>query len=164
MAFSTCAFASPSGNEISSEWRNEVKINRLTAAAFAASTRCNCPTWSTDSIESPACRDKVEDAVEITASTPRQATASEPGSFRSPTQTSTPHLRRHSTLSAELVSRMSPLTFSPRLASLWQISLPTKPGAPTTRIISFLLKEYSLHPLSDRAMEICWLKQPRQGV
>ena len=113
-------------------------MNRLIPADFAASTRCSCPVSSTDSIESPACRDRVEDAVEITASTPRQAPANESGSLRSPTHTSTPRLLRSATFSVELVARTSALTFSPRQDSLWQISLPTMPVAPTTRIMSVL--------------------------
>ena len=74
----------------------------------------------------------------MTAFTPRQAPASESGSLRSPKNTSVPHSRRSATFSAELVVRISALTFSPRLDSLWQISLPTKPVAPTTRIMSVL--------------------------
>src|SRR4051812_30141399 len=91
-------------------------------------------------MESPACRVKVEEAVEMTAFTPRHAAAIDSGSFRSPTHNSAPDLRRASTFSLELVSRTSALTDSPRPMSLWQISLPTKPVAPATRIICGLLK------------------------
>ena len=115
IAFSTCAFASATGKEIPDERRNDTKTNRRTAALFAASTRCNCPDSSTDSIESPGCRDKVEDAVEITASASRHATASDAGSLRSPTQSSTPHLRRfHLLARASQADQSSYLFASPR--------------------------------------------------
>src|ERR1019366_10717318 len=133
-AFSTCSLASLRGNDILGGLRNETKRNRPTLAPFAAFTRFNCPATSTDSIESPGCRVKVEDAVEITAFTPRQAAAIDWGSFRSPTHNSTPDDRRASIFSFELVPRPSAFTWSPRLVSLWQTSLPTRPVAPTTRI------------------------------
>src|ERR1035441_7901899 len=98
-AASTRIFASARGNEIPAACRNETKTNRLTALAFAPCTRFNCPASSTDSIESPACREKGEDAVEMTVSTPRQAEMSELESFRSPTHSSTPQRRRASTFS-----------------------------------------------------------------
>src|SRR5580658_258652 len=140
IARSTRAFASASGKEIPDWRRNETKTNRLTPAAFAASTRCSCPASSTDSIESPTCRERVEDAVEMTASTPRHAPASKLVSFRSPTNTSTPHPRKDASFSLELVGRTSALTFSPCFVSRWQISLPTIPVEPTTRTMPVLPK------------------------
>src|SRR5215469_10337877 len=89
-AFSTCSFASNRADDIPGALRNETKRNRFTLASRAALTRFNCPTASTESIESPGCRDNVDDAVEITPSTPRQAAASDCGSFKSPTHNSTP--------------------------------------------------------------------------
>jgi len=118
--------------------RNETKTNRSTLQLLAAFTRFNCPAASTDSMESPGWRDDVADAVEIIASTPRQAAATESGSFRSPTHNSTPDACRAAILSFELVARTSALTFSARRASFPQTSLPTKPVAPTTRTISVL--------------------------
>src|ERR1035438_5996232 len=112
IAFSMCAFASPSGKLRLAGRRNETKINRLTPAAFAASTRFSCPCSSTDSIESPACRDKVDEAVEMIAVTPRQAPASELVSFKSATHRSPPQSFRNDTLSGELVVRTSALTCS----------------------------------------------------
>src|SRR5690348_13039663 len=91
-------------------------------------------------MESPGCLAKVEEAVETTASTPRQAATIDSGSFRSPRHNSAPDDRRTSTFSFELVARTSALTGSPRLISLWQTSPPTRPVAPTTRIICILLK------------------------
>src|ERR1035438_5934024 len=135
IASSMCAFASASGKERLAGRRNETKTKRSTPAAFDASTRLSCPCSSTDSIESPACRDKVDDAVEMTAFTPLQAPASEPVSFKSPTHSSTPHFSRDATFSGELVVRTSALTFSPRFANRRQISVPSRPVAPTTRII-----------------------------
>src|SRR4051812_7062542 len=110
MAFSTCSFASLSGDDIPGVLRNDTKTNRFTWASLAAFTRFNCPTASTDWIESPGCRVKVDDAVEITPSTPRQAAATDSGSFRSPRHNSTPIDRRVWTLSFELVARTSALT------------------------------------------------------
>src|SRR5271157_1126162 len=136
IAFSTASFASPSGEDTARDLRNETKTNRPTLQLFAVFTRFNCPAASTDSMESPAWRDLVEDAVEITAFTPRHVAAIESRSFRSPTRNSTPHECRAAVLSFELVPRTSALTFSPRLASLSQTSLPTRPVAPTTRTIS----------------------------
>src|SRR5688572_13115719 len=90
IACSTAALASPSGEGRAGDLRNETKRNLSTLQLFAAFTRFNCPAASTDSIESPGWRESVEDAVEITESTPRQAVASESGFFRSPTHNSTP--------------------------------------------------------------------------
>src|ERR1035437_3623715 len=135
IAFSTASFASPSGKDRAGDLRNETNRNRSTLQLFAVFTRFNCPAASTDSMESPAWRDNVEDAVEITAFTPRQAAAIESGSFRSPTHNSTPHVCRVAILSSELVPRTSALTFSPRRASFSQTALPTRPVAPTTRTI-----------------------------
>src|ERR1019366_6104511 len=134
-ASSTWRLASASGNDMPRGRRNETKTNRATLAALAALTRFSCPAASTDSIESPACREKVEDAVEITASTPRHALLREPGSFRSPTHNSAPHDRRVPNFSLALVARTSARTFSPRRASFWHTSFPTRPVAPATRII-----------------------------
>src|SRR5438552_12151790 len=111
-AFSTALLASPRGAVIPGVLRNETKRNRPTLAALAAFTRFNCPSASTDSIESPGCRDKVEDAVEITAFTPRQAATIESGSFRSPTHNSAPDDRKASIFSFELVARTSAFTGS----------------------------------------------------
>src|SRR5580700_6450280 len=103
--------------------RNETKRNRSTLKLAAIFTKFNCPTASTDSMESPAWRDNVEDAVEITAFTPRQAAAIESGSFRSATHNSTPDDWRAAILSFELVPRTSALTFSPLRANFSQTSL-----------------------------------------
>jgi hypothetical protein len=135
MASSTARFASASGYDRPLGRRNETKTNRPMPAARAAFTRFSCPAASTDSIESPACRERVEDAVEITASTPRHALLREPRSFRSPTHNSAPHDRRVSNFSLALVARTSARTLSPRLASYGHTSFPTRPVAPATRII-----------------------------
>src|SRR6516165_3505477 len=115
MAFSTCSLASDRGDDIPGARRNDTTRNRFALASRAALTRFNCPTASTDSIESPGCRDNVDDAVETTPSTPRQAAAIDCGSFKSPTHNSTPDDRRSSILSLEAVTRTSALTASPRL-------------------------------------------------
>src|ERR1019366_4250284 len=138
MAFSTASLASPRGQAMAGDLRNETKTNRSTLQLLAAFTRFNCPAASTDSMESPGWRDDVADAVEITASTPRQAAATESGSFRSPMHNSTPHDCRAAILSFELVLRTSALTFSPRRASFSQTALPTRPVAPITTTISVL--------------------------
>src|ERR1035441_1941249 len=135
MASSTARFASASGYDRPRGRRNETKTNRSMPAALAAFTRFSCPAASTDSIESPACREKVEDAVEITASTPRHALLREPGTFRSPAHNSAPHDRRVSSFSLALVARTSARTFSPCPASFWHTSFPSRPVAPATRIM-----------------------------
>src|ERR1039458_6038518 len=147
IAFSTASFASLSGQAMAGDLRNETKTKRPTLQLLAVFPRFNCPAASTDSMESPGWRDNVAEAVEITASTPRHAAASESESFRSPTHNSTPDDWRAAILSRELVPRTSALTFSPRRASFPQTSHPTKPVAPTTRTIS-VLQRMILH-LSD---------------
>jgi hypothetical protein len=78
---------------------------------------------STDSIESPACRERVEDAVEMTAFTPRQAPASESGSLRSPTLTSTPRpskgFHKGGGAEAKAYARRNRVPFTPR----WPVPL-----------------------------------------
>src|SRR5271163_1830551 len=110
IASSTMRFASPKGNEKFGGRRNETKTNRGILAALAALTRFSCPAASTDSIESPACRERVDDAVEITASTRLQAATRDSGSFRSPKHNSTPNDLSASSFSLELVGRTSALT------------------------------------------------------
>src|SRR6202048_3340737 len=91
IACSISRFASPSGEDKSGAWRNETKTKRFTSAALAVFTRFSCPAASTDSIESPGCRESVEDAVEITASTSANKFLMEAKSFKSPTDIFTPH-------------------------------------------------------------------------
>src|SRR5689334_5903476 len=98
-ASSTCSFASARGKDIPGVLRKDTKRKRLTFAFLAAFTRVSCPSASTDCIESPGCLDKVDDAVEITASTPRQAAAIDSASLRSPVHSSAPDARKLSTLS-----------------------------------------------------------------
>src|ERR1700730_15271549 len=104
IACSISRFASPSGEDRSGGCQNETKTNRFTSAALEVFTRFSCPAASTDSIESPGCRESVEDDVEMTASTPVNKFFMDSKSFKSPTHISTPHERRVSTLSGELVA------------------------------------------------------------
>jgi len=83
-AGSTARLAAVNGNWMSRFSRNDTKTNRSTAARLAASTSASWPRWSTVSIESPAWRDNVDDAVEITACTPVHARSSDASSLRSP--------------------------------------------------------------------------------
>src|SRR4029077_972612 len=93
MEFSTCSLALARGPDMAAVVLNETYRNRFTLASFAALDRFILPAASTDSIESPGCRLKVDVAVEIIPSTPRQAAAIESASFRSPKHSSVPHKR-----------------------------------------------------------------------
>src|ERR1700730_5561859 len=90
-------------------------------------------------MESPACRESVDEAVETTVSTPRQAVRSDSGSLRSPVAGSIPQAVRSTIFSGELVGRTNALTRSPRSANRRQTSRPRRPVPPTTRIILCLL-------------------------
>src|ERR1051326_7992607 len=93
------------------------------------------PCRSTVSIESPSCRETVDDAVEITALAPRHAAVSDSLSFRSPRTSSAPRLFRRVAVSGLAVARTSALTGLRRSPSRRQISPPSMPVAPTTRFI-----------------------------
>jgi hypothetical protein len=148
MAPSTCSFASTNGKDKPGLLRKDTKTNRSTLASLAARTSVNCPSASTVCIESPGWRVSVDEAVEMTAFTPRHAATIDCGSFRSPMHSSAPADRNFSILSGELVGRTSALTRSPRLLSRWQTSFPTKPVAPTTRTISILPKTDANTPVA----------------
>src|SRR6267142_5934051 len=109
-------------------------MNWATPACRAASTSCSCPSWSTPPIESSGWRESVVDAVEITVDMPRHAASSDARSLRSPWTTPTPRLLSRCTLAGSEVLRTSARTDSPRLFSRVQISPPSRPVAPTTRI------------------------------
>ena len=61
--------------------RNNTKTKCSTPAARAASTSASWPCLSTVSIESPACLDNVDEAVEITDCMPAHARARDGGVF-----------------------------------------------------------------------------------
>src|SRR6266480_6547316 len=84
-------------------------------------------------MESPSCVESVEESVEITALTPWQAASREGRSFRSPRAISTLRLSSCATLICSDVGLTSALTGLPSAASKRQISLPSKPVAPTIR-------------------------------
>src|SRR2546422_6170130 len=110
-------------------------MNRFTPAAMAASMRLSCPCRSTLSMESPSCLDIVDDAVEMRALAPRHAAWSECRSFRSPRTGSAPATFRLATLSGFEVSLTNARTGFPRWDKRLQISPPSDPVAPTTRIM-----------------------------
>src|SRR6267378_4965339 len=109
-------------------------MNWATPASRAASTSWSWPSWSTPPIESSGWRESVVDAVEITVDMPRHAASSDARSLRSPWTTPTPRLLSRCTLAGSEVLRASARTDSPRLFSRLQISPPSRPVAPTTRI------------------------------
>jgi hypothetical protein len=85
-------------------------------------------------MESPVCRENVDDAVEITADTPRLAWTSDAGSFKSPTASSMPS-EASCVAFSEAADRTSARTSLPRCLKARQISMPNKPVAPITSII-----------------------------
>src|SRR5207237_3046297 len=115
-----------------------MKSKCLTPADSSASIRFSCPCLSTVSIESPSCRDNVEDAVDTTASAPRHASSRDRRSFRSPGTRSAPMLRKCPTFSGSDVSLTNALTGFPRSASRLQIWLPKLPVAPTIKFMQDL--------------------------
>src|SRR6267142_4213415 len=131
---STARFADCSG-KFASTVGNEIRMNRFTPAAMAASMRLSCPCRSTLSMESPSCLDIVDDAVEMTALTPRHAASSDPWSFRSPRTCSAPMLFKCATRSGLDVPRTRARSGFPRWVTRRQISAPRRPVAPTTRIM-----------------------------
>src|ERR1700704_1353859 len=115
------------GNDISTAWR--------TPAAFAAANKDIWPFLSTVSIESPAWREIVLDAVDTTVLTPRHALSSDARSLRSPRTRVTPVRSSRAALSASAVARIRARTGCPAATSRRQISLPRVPVAPTTRFM-----------------------------
>src|SRR3989441_4083989 len=110
-------------------------MNWPTPAPRAASTSCSWPSWSTPLIESSGWRESVVEAVEMTVDAPRHAAASDARFLRSPWTISAPWLWSRWTLAGSDVSRASARTDCPRSLRRRQISPPSRPVAPTTRII-----------------------------
>src|SRR5215470_16095755 len=90
-------------------------------------------------MESPSWCEMVEVAVEIIASTFRNARYSDCGSFISPVTVSTPSSCKPLTFSSCEDVRTSPFTFLPAAASLRQTSIPRTPVAPTTSTVEFFV-------------------------
>src|ERR1700693_2059971 len=113
-------------------------------AFLAAPTRVSWPSKSTLSIESPGWRERVDEAVEINADIPWQAARIWAGSFKSPMASSQPSDFNALTLSGLEVFRTSALTGLPSVLKRSQTRVPSRPVAPTTRII---VTSDKFHPL-----------------
>src|SRR5262249_24216865 len=95
---------------------------------------CICPHKSTESNVSPCCWERIAVGVVMTATVPAQARPNEARSFKSPSTSLPPRRLSVSFFTESEVDRTMARNGLPADARRRQISVPSKPVAPTTKI------------------------------